>query len=149
NKRMNLKREQEQISEPVITKRLRESRKAKQMENLHSERVDAYVKKVIESAPPISLEKREPVERVSNGDSRSDVSNGLIPLTENDGAQAVMCRDLHAFLEVSSNYTEWFKRMAEYGFVAGQDFDSKNGIGYDRLGRTRAIHNHVISLDMA
>lgn len=75
--------------------------------------------------------------------------NALIPLTDNDGAQAVMGRDLHAFLEVSSNYTEWFKRMAEYGFVAGQDFDSKNGIGHDKLGRTREIHNHVISLEMA
>ena len=124
NKRMNLKREQVQASEPVITKRLRESRKAKQVE-------------------------RVSVEHVPNGYSRSNVSSEMIPLTENDGVQAVMGRDLHTFLEVNTNYTEWFKRMAEYGFVAGQDFDSKNGIGQDRLGRTREIHNHVISLDMA
>lgn len=75
--------------------------------------------------------------------------NALVPIQNNDGAQAVMGRDLHEFLEVSTNYTEWFKRMAEYGFVAGQDFDSKNGIGQDKLGRTREIHNHIISLDMA
>ena len=124
NKRMNLKREQKQISEPAITKRLRESRKSKQMERLS-------------------------VERISDSDSRSNVSGELIPLTANDGVQAVMGRDLHEFLEVNTNYTEWFKRMAEYGFVAGQDFDSKNGIGQDRLGRAREIHNHIISLDMA
>lgn len=97
NKRMNLKREQEQISEPVITKRLRESRKAKQMERLN-------------------------VERISNGDSRSSVSGELIPLTENDGVSAVMGRDLHQFLEVGRDYTNWFKQMIGYGFVEGQDF---------------------------
>lgn len=73
----------------------------------------------------------------------------LIPLTNNDGAQAVMGRDLHAFLDVKEPYTDWFKRMTEYGFIAGQDFDQKNLIGQDKLGRKREAHNHIISLDMA
>ena len=133
----------------VVTRRLRESRKAKHMEKLNAERRDAYVKKVIESAPPISLEKREPVERVFNGGPQNRPSGELIPLTENDGVQAVMGRDLHEFLEVKEPYTDWFKRMAEYGFVAGQDFDQKNLIGQDRLGRRRETINHIISLDMA
>lgn len=73
----------------------------------------------------------------------------LIPLTNNDGAQAVMGRDLHTFLGVKEPYTDWFKRMTEYGFIAGQDFDQKNLIGQDKLGRKRETHNHIISLDMA
>ena len=124
NKRMNLKREQVQASEPVITKRLRESRKAKQIERLN-------------------------VERVSNGDSRSNVSGDLIPLTENDGVQAVMGRDLHKFLEVGAEYRHWFPRMVEYGFFAGQDYTVKNDRVQDSLGREREATNHIISLDMA
>ena len=42
----------------------------------------------------------------------------LIPLTDNDGVQAVMGRDLHAFLEVKEPYTNWFQRMVDYGFSA-------------------------------
>lgn len=73
----------------------------------------------------------------------------LIPLTEREGAQAVMGRDLHAFLEVKEPYTDWLPRMIDYGFAAGQDFVQKNLIGQDRLGRRRETTNHVISLDMA
>ena len=124
NKRMNLKREQAQFSEPVITKRLSESRKAKQMERLN-------------------------VERVPNGDSRSSVSGELIPLTENDGVQAVMGRDLHRFLEIGAEYRHWFPRMVEYGFFAGQDYTVKNDRVQDSLGREREATNHIISLDMA
>ena len=69
----------------------------------------------------------------------------LIPLTEREGAQAVMGRDLHAFLEVSERYTQWFDRMEEYGFTAGQDFIRENGKSTG--GRPR--QDHIISLDMA
>lgn len=69
----------------------------------------------------------------------------LIPIQDNDGVQAVMGRDLHAFLEVKSNYTEWFDRMVEYGFSEGQDFIRNS----ESNGRGRPTVNHVISLDMA
>ena len=108
----------------VVTKRLRESRKAKQMERLN-------------------------VERISNGDSRSNVSGELIPLTENDGVQAVMGRYLHGFLEVNTEYRAWFKRMTEYGFELGRDYTIKNDRVQDSLGREREATNHIISLDMA
>src|SRR5699024_4670052 len=120
NKRMNLKREQAQFSEPVITKRLRESRKAKQMERVN-------------------------VEPVSNGDSRSNDSGEMIPLTENDGLQAVMGRDLHEFLEVKTPYDKWMPRMIEYGFSAGQDFSTKMS---ESTGG-RPSQDHIVSLDMA
>lgn len=75
--------------------------------------------------------------------------NALIPLTNNDGAQAVMGRDLHKFLEVGAEYRHWFPRMVEYGFFAGQDYTVKIDRVQDSLGREREATNHVISLDMA
>lgn len=72
-------------------------------------------------------------------------STQLIPLTENDGVSAVMGRDLHKFLEVKSNYTEWFGRMEEYGFTAGQDFIRNS----ESNGRGRPTVDHIVSLDMA
>src|SRR5699024_3006818 len=90
NKRMSLKREQDQISEPVITKRLRESRKAKQMEKLDVERRDAYVKKVIEDAPPLTGNKRAVVEKAFNVQSPFD----SIKRTGEDGAEYWLARDL-------------------------------------------------------
>ena len=70
----------------------------------------------------------------------------LIPVHTNpDGGKAVMGRDLHEFLEVKANYMEWFPRMVEYGFIAGQDFLPK--MGESTGGRPRT--DHIISLGMA
>lgn len=81
-----------------------------------------------------------------------DNDGQLIPLTDNDGVQAVMGRDLHAFLGVGRDYTNWMKQMIEYGFTEGSDFELiKEKIagqpGSPNLANTR--HNHIISLDMA
>ena len=69
----------------------------------------------------------------------------LIPIQDHDGIQAVMGRDLHKFLEVGRDYTNWFKQMVGYGFIEGQDFtpDLAKSTG----GRPRA--DHIVSLDMA
>jgi len=71
----------------------------------------------------------------------------LIPIHNNDGRQAVMGRDLHAFLEVTTRYNDWIARLIEkYGFIAGQDF-------YSKMSKTpnggRPSENHVLTLDMA
>ena len=71
----------------------------------------------------------------------------LIPIQDKDGAQAVMGRDLHTFLEVSTRYNDWIARLIEkYGFIAGQDF-------YSKMSKTpnggRPSENHVLTLDMA
>lgn len=73
----------------------------------------------------------------------------LIPIHNNDGAQAVMGRDLHNFLEVSTDYRHWFPRMVDYGFEEGKDYAVKNDRVRDSLGREREATNHIISLDMA
>lgn len=69
----------------------------------------------------------------------------LIPIQNNDGAQAVLGRDLHAFLQVCERYTQWFDRMVDYGFTAGQDFIRENG----KSTGGRPSVDHIISLDMA
>lgn len=70
----------------------------------------------------------------------------LIPVHTNpDGGKAVMGRDLHEFLEVRDNYTDWMKRMIAYGFSEGQDF-----IGNFRESTGgRPKQDHIITLDMA
>ena len=71
----------------------------------------------------------------------------LIPIQNNDGAQTVLGRDLHAFLEIGKDYSTWFKDMCQYGFIAGQDFTPKSGKTSEAGGRPRI--DHTISLEMA
>ncbi|MCD7724913.1 MAG: phage antirepressor KilAC domain-containing protein [Clostridiales bacterium] len=40
-------------------------------------------------------------------------------------SQTVSARELHEKLNIESNFTTWFKRMCEYGFVEGKDFFPK------------------------
>lgn len=70
----------------------------------------------------------------------------LIPLTEQDGVQAVMGRDLHAFLGLKDRYNDWFPRMVEYGFAAGQDFTE---LSVKPSGAGRPRQDHIVTLDMA
>ncbi|MHD0024549.1 antA/AntB antirepressor family protein [Corynebacterium diphtheriae] len=72
----------------------------------------------------------------------------LIPLTNNDGAQAVMGRDLHQFLEVKTSYKDWFPRMVAYGFEEAKDYALKIEHTPSPAGMKEKL-NHIISLDMA
>lgn len=68
------------------------------------------------------------------------------------GGNVVTGRDLHAFLEVRRDYTNWFKQMVGYGFSEGQDYSliEEETAGHPvspNLARPR--HNHIITLDMA
>lgn len=91
-----------------------------------------------------------PNARQSTEGNQSESTRELIPLTNtDDGARAVMGRDLHAFLEVQSNYREWFPRMVAYGFEQGKDYASKNRRVQDSLGREREATDHIVTLDMA
>jgi anti-repressor protein len=74
--------------------------------------------------------------------------NELITTAHNEQGEIVLSgRELHEFLEVKDNYTDWFKRMTSYGFDENVDF-----IGFseksDKLGG-RPKHDHHIKLDMA
>lgn len=76
--------------------------------------------------------------------------NDLIPTHENEnGNLLVSGRDLHKFLEVKSNYSTWFERMAEYGFIENVDYvllsknEKQNGSG----GHNKI--DHSIKVEMA
>lgn len=75
----------------------------------------------------------------------------LIPITQTaDGRQAVSGRALHEFLEVSEKYTDWFKRMEDYGFAEGQDYvpETRN-MPPAANGRSYTMTDHIMTLDMA
>ena len=99
NRRLKLERDQDQLSEPVVSKRLLESRKAKQMEKLDVERRDAYVKKVLADAPPLTGSKRAVVEKAFNVQSPFD----SIRRIGKDGAEYWSARDLMPLM----GYPSW------------------------------------------
>ena len=99
NRRLKLERDQDQLSEPVVSKRLLESRKAKQMEKLDVERRDAYVKKVLADAPPLTGSKRAVVEKAFNVQSPFD----SIRRVGKDGAEYWSARDLMPLM----GYPSW------------------------------------------
>lgn len=69
----------------------------------------------------------------------------LIPIREHGGKQAVSGRELHEFLQIGRDYSNWFKQMVEYGFTEGQDFTP---ISAKSTGGRPSI-DHAITLDMA
>lgn len=70
----------------------------------------------------------------------------LITVNLNDSQEPVVSgRQLHEVLGVNSNYTTWFDRMTEYGFIEGQDFLPNLE---KSTGGRRAI-DHIVKLDMA
>lgn len=46
----------------------------------------------------------------------------LIPVHQNQDQITVSARDLHTFLDVTTDFTTWCKRMFDYGFEEGEDF---------------------------
>lgn len=64
--------------------------------------------------------------------------NELVKITEHNGTQAVNARDLHKFLvfesitnNVGEKFSDWIKRMLEYGFEEGLDYEV---IEYNYMG---------------
>lgn len=91
----------------------------------------------IESMPLLSLLPREIEDSLDDGPVR----------------QTINARDLHAFLEVGRDFSTWIKdRIAEYGFLEGQDFmkigSPKRGNQIGRGGDRRSSE-YFLSLDMA
>lgn len=71
----------------------------------------------------------------------------LIPIREHDGEQAVSGRDLHQFLGLGRDYTNWFKQMISYGFIEDQDFTPILAKTSEVGGRPKT--DHALTLDMA
>ena len=48
--------------------------------------------------------------------------SGLVPVYESDDRQVVNARELHGFLEVGKDFSNWIKdRINKYGFAEGED----------------------------
>ena len=57
----------------------------------------------------------------------------LIRIEEKEGIQTVNARELHEFLEVGRDFSNWIKqRIEKYDFVENQDFAVIAGIGENR-----------------
>lgn len=63
----------------------------------------------------------------------------------NIDTQTVSARELHEKLNIESNFTTWFKRMAGYGFAEGTDFFPK----MEESTGGRPATDFEISVDMA
>ena len=74
----------------------------------------------------------------------------LIPVTDYQGKTAVSLRDLHAFLEVSRDFTNWAKQMFDYGFTEHEDYLEISLANFGEQSRGgQNKRNWAISLDMA
>lgn len=73
----------------------------------------------------------------------------LIPTQENkDGTLLVSGRDLHGFLEIGTQYTKWFDRMKEYGFVENIDFVTVSQKRLTAQGNETTFTDHHIKIPM-
>lgn len=73
----------------------------------------------------------------------------LITITEQNGQRAVSARELHQFLEVGRDFSNWIKdRIEDYGFVENQDFVVFAKSGENSNGG-RPLKEYAISIDMA
>ena len=80
--------------------------------------------------------------------------NELIQVAERqigDGTiQTVNARDLHAFLGVGKDFSNWMKdRIAKYGFVEHHDYTLYLLANFGEKGQGRSSKEYAISLDMA
>lgn len=73
----------------------------------------------------------------------------LIKITYGDNGPVASGRELHEFLGVNSNYTTWFKRMCEYGFMEGVDYEAVFQKWNTAQGNETTQIDHLISVDMA
>lgn len=75
--------------------------------------------------------------------------NELIKVNYDNDRPTILGRDLHEFLEVESNYTTWFKRMCEYGFIESIDFSTCFPNLESELHGGQNKQDHQLTIDMA
>ncbi|GIN13162.1 oxidoreductase [Shouchella clausii] len=68
---------------------------------------------------------------------------------DSNGDIVVSGRDLHEYLAVSTQYTKWFDRMSEYGFVENVDFITVSQKRLTAQGNYTTYTDHHLKLDMA
>ena len=74
----------------------------------------------------------------------------LIKVIINEQEQHIVSgRELHQFLEVKERYTQWYKRMIEYGFTENVDFTTVSEKTEIANGGYQEKINHAVTLNMA
>lgn len=76
----------------------------------------------------------------------------LIKIETNENNEPIVGgRELHEALGIQTQYTKWFERMCEYGFVENQDYVmvSQKCLTNNPKNPYTEIINHAIKLDMA
>ena len=77
------------------------------------------------------------------------METAIIKIEERNGAQVVNARELHQFLQVGKDFSNWIKeRIVKYEFVENQDFEVFANFGENPKGGRPTIE-YAISLDMA
>jgi len=80
---------------------------------------------------------------------KTKLINRLIKITKKNGQRAVSARELHLFLEVGGDFSNWIKgRIEEYGFIENQDYMVFAEIGENSNGG-RSLKEYALTLDMA
>ena len=64
--------------------------------------------------------------------------------TDNPDRITVSARDLHKFLEVETQFKDWFPRMCAYGFAEGTDFNSLKNEQVQKKMITSLVDNEMI-----
>lgn len=74
----------------------------------------------------------------------------VIPVyTTDTGEKIVIGRELHEKLGIKAKYADWFKRMCEYGFLEGSDFETCfSKLGSEAHGGQNKV-DHYLKFDMA
>ena len=76
----------------------------------------------------------------------------MITVNYDNEKPMVSGRELHAALMIDTRYNDWFKRMCEYGFIEGRDFNllkfEQVQIEGDRRVKRKVI-DHQLTIDMA
>ena len=100
----------------------------------------------------MTIKNLEPVVMVA--EAREDVE--LVPLgeelnirTDENGETIISGRELHESLKISTQYTKWFERMTEYGFVENVDFIAISQKRLTAQGNETTYTDHLLKLDMA
>lgn len=73
----------------------------------------------------------------------------LIRINFDSDCPTVSGRELHAALEVGTKYADWFKRMCDYGFAEGMDYQTCfSNLGSKMHGGQNKM-DHQLTIDMA
>ena len=75
--------------------------------------------------------------------------NEILTINYESGEPTVSARDLHEKLNIGTQYTKWFERMAEYGFSENVDFQAISQKRLTAQGNETTYIDHNISIDMA